>query len=44
MTRRQELLQQARTQPEVLVEHCLHLEQQVADLDDRLAPSAAACG
>ena len=40
MTRRQELLQQARTQPEVLVEHCLHLEQQVADLKDRLAQTS----
>jgi len=40
VTRRQELLQQARTQPEVLVEHCLHLERQVAELKDRLAQTS----
>ena len=40
MTRRQELLQLARTQPEALVDHCLHLEAEVADLKDRLAQTS----
>ena len=40
MTRRQELLHQARTQPEALVDHCLHWEQQVAALRDRLAQTS----
>src|SRR3970282_2094678 len=40
VTRRQELLHQARTQPEALVDHCLHWEQQVAALRDRLAQTS----
>lgn len=40
MTRRQELLHQARTQPEALVDHCLHLEAEVASLKDRLAQTS----
>ncbi|HOB98244.1 MAG TPA: DUF4338 domain-containing protein [Verrucomicrobiota bacterium] len=50
MTRCQELLHQARTQPEALADHCLHLEAEVARLKDRLAigkpfmPHAPAAG
>ena len=40
MTRRQELLRQARTQPEALVDHCLHVEQPLAALQDRLAQTS----
>jgi transposase len=40
MTRRQELLDQARTHPAALVEYCLLLEQQVSALQDRLAQTS----
>ena len=40
MTRRQELLDQARTHPAALVEYGLLLEQQVSALQDRLAPTS----